>query len=66
MMHFDFQFDFRFFISNSCISQVFLAVIRWLESSRESRETEFHRVLAHVRLPLISPYFLHDFVENSR
>lgn len=52
--------------SLNCLLQVFLAVIRWLEANRETRETEFHRVLAHVRLPLISPYFLHDFVEKSR
>ena len=45
---------------------MFGAVIRWLEANKESRENEFHRVLAHVRLPLLSPYFLYDFVENSR
>ena len=33
--------------------------------SRETRETELHRVLAHVRLPLLSPYFLHDCVERE-
>ncbi len=45
---------------------VFTAVMRWLSWSRETRETEFHRVLAHVRLPLLSPYFLHDCVEKER
>ena len=42
-------------------ADVFEAVVKWLNWSRETRETEFHRVLAHVRLPLLSPYFLHDW-----
>ena len=46
--------------------QVFLAVVKWLDANRESRETEFHRVLAHVRLPLMSPYFIFDRVEKER
>ena len=30
-----------------------------------SRKTRLHAVLAHVRLPLVSPYFLHDWVEKN-
>ena len=30
-----------------------------------SRENRLHAVLAHVRLPLVSPYFLHDWVEKN-
>jgi hypothetical protein len=48
------------------VYKVLTAVMRWLEANREGRETEFHRVLAHVRLPLISPYFLHDYVDKCR
>eukprot|EP00094_Tigriopus_californicus_P004616 TCALIF_04444-PA protein Name:"Similar to klhl20 Kelch-like protein 20 (Xenopus laevis)" AED:0.12 eAED:0.12 QI:148/1/0.88/1/0.87/0.88/9/0/660 len=43
---------------------VFQAVLKWLEFHPESREPEFHRVLAHVRLPLLSPYFLLDHVDH--
>ena len=39
--------------------------MKWLEYNRESRESEFHRILAHVRLPLMSPYFLCDHVEKQ-
>ena len=30
-----------------------------------SRKHALHHVLAHVRLPLVSPYFLHDWVEKN-
>ena len=30
-----------------------------------SRKGRLHAVLAHVRLPLVSPYFLHDWVEKN-
>ncbi|KAK7792616.1 hypothetical protein R5R35_009149 [Gryllus longicercus] len=43
---------------------VFQVVMRWFMHSPEPRKIEFHRVLEHVRLPLISPYFLHDCVES--
>lgn len=46
--------------------QVYEAAIRWLDAARETREPEFYRVLAHVRLPLLSPYFLNDCVDKSR
>jgi hypothetical protein len=32
----------------------------------DDRRSRFHRVLSHVRLPLLSPYFLHDCVENLK
>ena len=41
---------------------VFNAVIRWLDNDAEQRGSEFHAVLEHVRLPLLSPYFLFDCV----
>jgi len=44
---------------------VFLAAVRWLDRDRASRGPNFHRVLEHVRLPLVSPYFLHDCVDKQ-
>jgi len=44
---------------------VFLAAIRWVDHDRASRGANFHRVLEHVRLPLVSPYFLHDCVDKQ-
>ena len=38
---------------------------RWLDRDRASRGLNFHRVLEHVRLPLVSPYFLHDCVDKQ-
>ncbi|XP_067003128.1 kelch-like protein diablo isoform X2 [Anabrus simplex] len=43
---------------------VFQAVIRWFNHNPEQRRADFHKVLEHVRLPLLSPYFLHDCVES--
>ncbi|XP_013395524.1 kelch-like protein diablo [Lingula anatina] len=43
---------------------VFNAVIRWLEYDINGRQSDFPSVLEHVRLPLVSPYFLHDCVEK--
>nr|CAD7196741.1 unnamed protein product [Timema douglasi] len=44
---------------------VFQSVIRWYNNNPESRRPEFHKVLEYVRLPLLSPYFLHDCVEGQ-
>jgi len=45
---------------------VFNAVIKWAECKADTcRKTRLHAVLAHVRLPLVSPYFLHDWVEKN-
>jgi len=44
---------------------VFLAAIRWLDHDPASRSANFDRVLEHVRLPLVSPYFLHDCVDKQ-
>ncbi|XP_047111182.1 kelch-like protein 12 [Schistocerca piceifrons] len=44
---------------------VFQAIMRWFNHSPELRRQEFHKVLEHVRLPLLSPYFLHDCVESQ-
>ena len=43
---------------------VFKSVLRWLDYSVETRKGDFERVLEHVRLPLMSPYFLFDVVEK--
>ncbi|CAG0879520.1 unnamed protein product, partial [Darwinula stevensoni] len=43
---------------------VFQAVLKWLEHHRDSRKDQFGKVLEHVRLPLLNPYFLHDCVES--
>ncbi|XP_077086819.1 kelch-like protein 20 isoform X3 [Siphateles boraxobius] len=42
---------------------VFEAAIVWLEKS-SSRRQSFEKVLEHIRLPLISPYYIHDVVET--
>ena len=41
---------------------VFQAAVRWLDNDRHAHAPEFHHVLEQVRLPLLSPYFLHDCV----
>ena len=43
---------------------VYNAVTRWLCMDK-SHSTDYHKVLEHVRLPLLSPYFLHDYVEKQ-
>lgn len=44
---------------------VFLAAHRWMKHDSEKRKLIFHKVLEHIRLPLVCPYFLKDFVEND-
>ncbi len=43
---------------------VFNAVMKWLEHEPDTHSNQFDKVLEHVRLPLLSPYFVHDCVEN--
>ena len=45
---------------------VFNSVMRWLDHDADAHSVDFHRVLENVRLPLLSPYFLHDCVEQQR
>ncbi|XP_048465841.1 kelch-like protein 20 isoform X1 [Rhincodon typus] len=42
---------------------VFEAVVLWLEKDH-SRKQNFEKILEHIRLPLISPYYIHDIVES--
>uniref|UniRef100_A0A1A8M3T2 BTB domain-containing protein n=2 Tax=Nothobranchius pienaari TaxID=704102 RepID=A0A1A8M3T2_9TELE len=42
---------------------VFEAIILWLDKC-SSRKQSFEKVLEHIRLPLISPYYLHDVIES--
>ncbi|KAI4888105.1 hypothetical protein NFI96_021830 [Prochilodus magdalenae] len=42
---------------------VFEATMLWLEKSA-SRRQSFEKVLEHIRLPLISPYYIHDVIES--
>ncbi|XP_043945581.1 kelch-like protein 20 isoform X1 [Protopterus annectens] len=42
---------------------VFEAVLLWLEREKQ-RQQNFEKVLEHVRLPLISPYYIHDTIES--
>ncbi|XP_067881949.1 kelch-like protein 20 isoform X3 [Heterodontus francisci] len=42
---------------------VFEAVVLWLEKDH-SRKQNFEKILEHVRLPLISPYYIHDIIES--
>lgn len=45
--------------------QVYYSAVRWLDYNSEGRKSDFDKVLEHVRLPLISPYFLYDVVEKQ-
>ncbi|KAM3598119.1 uncharacterized protein V6R79_013789 [Siganus canaliculatus] len=42
---------------------VFEAAMLWLNKC-PSRKQSFEKVLEHIRLPLISPYYLHDVIES--
>nr|XP_020475518.1 kelch-like protein 20 isoform X2 [Monopterus albus] len=42
---------------------VFEAAMLWLNKC-PSRKQSFEKVLEHIRLPLISPYYLHDAIES--
>ncbi|KAM6914036.1 kelch-like protein 24 isoform 2-T2 [Lycodopsis pacificus] len=42
---------------------VFEAAMSWLNKC-SSRRQSFEKVLEHIRLPLISPYYLHDVIES--
>ncbi|XP_029997656.1 kelch-like protein diablo [Sphaeramia orbicularis] len=42
---------------------VFEAAVLWLNKC-PSRKQSFEKVLEHIRLPLISPYYLHDVIES--
>ncbi|XP_001606539.1 kelch-like protein 5 [Nasonia vitripennis] len=44
---------------------VFDALLRWLEHDPKNRKQEASRLLAFVKLPLLSPTFLTDHVENN-
>ncbi|XP_069491089.1 kelch-like protein 20 isoform X2 [Ambystoma mexicanum] len=43
---------------------VFEAVMLWLEKE-PSRKQNFEKVFEHIRLPLISPYYIHDVIESQ-
>ncbi|GBO13346.1 Kelch-like protein 20, partial [Araneus ventricosus] len=43
---------------------VFEAVLLWLNQDVAARSEDFHLVLEQVRLPLMSPYYLHDCVAS--
>ena len=45
---------------------VFSAVMKWMDHDPDGHSQDFHKVLEHVRLPLLSPYFLHDCVEKHK
>ena len=52
---------------NLCVETeelAFNAVMTWLDHDSIARSRNFDRVLENVRLPLLSPYFLHDCVEK--
>ena len=44
---------------------VFTCVIAWYHLSEGARRTELPTILEHVRLPLLSPYFLYDCVGSE-
>ncbi|CAN8028296.1 unnamed protein product [Ixodes persulcatus] len=41
---------------------VFEGLLSWYRHSPDTRKEDFERILEHVRLPLISPYYLNDSV----
>lgn len=43
---------------------VFYSSIKWLQAQERVPKC-FHNVLQHVRLPLLTPYFIHDVVEKT-
>ena len=43
---------------------VFHACIKWLNHQQRVPKS-FHHVLEHIRLPLLTPYFIHDVVERT-
>lgn len=44
---------------------VFHAAVKWLTAQHSERTSRsFHKVLEHIRLPLLTPYFIHDVVER--
>ncbi|XP_007891830.1 kelch-like protein 3 [Callorhinchus milii] len=43
---------------------VFEAVLLWLKKD-QSRQQHFEKILEHVRLPLLCPYYIHDVVESE-
>ena len=58
-------------VNNGEEEVVFNAVLKWVEASgdvteAEKRKKRFHHVLSHVRLPHLSPYFLHDCVQKLK
>ncbi|XP_071963391.1 kelch-like protein 24 isoform X2 [Antedon mediterranea] len=57
------------FISDDylCVEQeeeVFEAVMRWFDMDPEKRQLDIEKAFEHIRLPLMSVYFLHDCVES--
>ncbi|XP_003964679.2 kelch-like protein 20 [Takifugu rubripes] len=51
------------FLNASKEEMVFEAAMLWLNKC-PSRKQSFEKVLEHIRLPLISPYYLHDVIES--
>lgn len=45
---------------------VFTAALNWFNHQPDARKEGFHKVLESVRLPLLSPYFLHDCVAKQK
>merc|ERR1719220_1001631 len=52
------------FLDRNMDETVFHACLRWLTSQQRVPKS-FHPVLEHVRLPLLTPYFIHDVVARS-
>ena len=45
--------------------KVYEALMIWVKHDLEDRKQSFSELMEHVRLPLVSPYFLVDVVENE-
>jgi hypothetical protein len=44
---------------------VFTSILRWYHYDENTRRHQFPDVLEHVRLPLLSPAFIHDHVQSE-
>ena len=45
--------------------KIYEALMRWIKSDIRARRQHFPELIKHIRLPLISPYYLVDFVEKE-
>lgn len=52
-------------INAECEEKVYEAMMRWIRSDVRARRQHFPELVKHIRLPLISPYYLVDYIEKE-